>query len=103
MNEIKFKTLEDLEKQHPIGRTIWKKSRRRAENKAYANKIDLAILRKHYGTENVEVLDGSWAKCWFTETKEKKVEGYLFDGEYWYPAYNTWDGWIPYDEDDLFD
>ena len=103
MNEIKFNTFEELEKHYPIGRIIWQKSKRRAENRAYANKIDLAILRKHYGTENVEVLDGSWAKCWFIETKEKKVEGYLFDGEYWYPAYNTWDGWIPYDEDDLFD
>lgn len=32
-----------------------------------------------------------------------KVEGYLFDGKYWYPAYNTWDGWYPFfgdDEDD---
>lgn len=29
-----------------------------------------------------------------------KVEGYLFNGEYWYPAYNTWDGWYPYYGDD---
>jgi hypothetical protein len=25
----------------------------------------------------------------------------IYDGEYWRPAYNTWDGWLPYDEDDL--
>ena len=31
-----------------------------------------------------------------------KVEGYVFDGEYWYPARDTWDGWIEFfgnDED----
>lgn len=29
-----------------------------------------------------------------------KVEGYVFDGKYWYPAYNTWDGWYEYFGDD---
>lgn len=24
------------------------------------------------------------------------VNGYLYDGDYWYPAYDTWDGWIPF-------
>ena len=31
------------------------------------------------------------------------VQGYVFDGEYWYPAYDTWDGWYLFrgdDEDD---
>lgn len=33
------------------------------------------------------------------------VDGYLFDGKYWYPAYSTWDGWCPYfgDENDLYE
>lgn len=29
-----------------------------------------------------------------------KVEGYIFDGEYWYPAEVTWDGWQPFFGDD---
>lgn len=35
-----------------------------------------------------------------------KVEGYIFDGKYWYPAYDTWDGWIPFfgdREDDTYE
>lgn len=28
------------------------------------------------------------------------VQGYLFDGECWYPAYDTWDGWYPFYGDD---
>ena len=32
------------------------------------------------------------------------VEGYVFDGTYWYPARNSWDGWYPYygDDDETF-
>ena len=29
-------------------------------------------------------------------TSDHKVEGYIFDGECWFPAYDTWDGWCPY-------
>ena len=28
--------------------------------------------------------------------EEHKVAGYIFDGEYWFPAYDTWDGWCAY-------
>ena len=28
--------------------------------------------------------------------REDKVEGYVFDGTYWYPARDSWDGWYPY-------
>ena len=34
------------------------------------------------------------------EIKIEKVEGYIFDGTYWFPAYDTWDGWYPYYGDD---
>lgn len=41
---------------------------------------------------------GSWRhlKC----DEIDKVEGYVFDGEYWYPAYCTWDGWCQFYGDD---
>ena len=32
--------------------------------------------------------------------REDKVQGYIFDGKYWFPAYDTWDGWYPYRGDD---
>lgn len=34
------------------------------------------------------------------EVKEEKVQGYIFDGHCWFPAYNTWDGWCEYFGDD---
>ena len=35
-----------------------------------------------------------------TEPRIDTVEGYIFDGTYWFPAYDTWDGWYPYYGDD---
>lgn len=34
------------------------------------------------------------------DIKEDKVEGYIFDGDYWFPAFDTWDGWCAYLGDD---
>lgn len=35
-----------------------------------------------------------------TSTNDHKVEGYIYDGKYWWPAYDTWDGWYPYHGDE---
>lgn len=38
-------------------------------------------------------------------TSKEIVEGYIFNGEYWFPAYNTWDGWCEYfgnDGDEIY-
>ena len=61
----------------------------------------MEIIYKEYGKNNVIILDDNYVKCWYIETIEKQVEGYIFDGAYWRPAYQTWDGWIPYDKDDF--
>ena len=37
--------------------------------------------------------------------REEKVEGYIFDGKYWVPAYDTWDGWYGFygnDGDEIY-
>lgn len=65
----------------------------------FYNEKDLKILNQQYDT--VAIVDKNVCQCWKTIEKAKIVEGYLYDGEYWYPAYLTHDGWIEYDEDDL--
>lgn len=30
----------------------------------------------------------------------KTVQGYLFDGYWWHPAYDDWDGWQPLFEEE---
>ena len=34
------------------------------------------------------------------DVRVEKVECYVFNGTYWFPAYDTWDGWYPYYGDD---
>lgn len=31
----------------------------------------------------------------------RSVQGYLFDGYYWYPAYDDWDGWQPFPNNEI--
>lgn len=38
---------------------------------------------------------------WCEEKTECRVDGYLFNGESWYPAIQTWDGWLPVDEEEI--
>lgn len=47
------------------------------------------IIKEHWNVNN----KGS-------HTSQEIVEGYIFDGEYWFPAFDTWDGWCAYLGDD---
>ena len=98
-DKYEFDTLEELQEKYPIGYIISSVAIKKARNKPYYNNIDLESLYKKYGKNNVQILDECYVKCSYIDTIEKKVEGYIFDGEYWRPAYNTWDGWVPYMED----
>lgn len=99
--KVQFDTIEELQQIYPIGFVVFSRQTLKLRNQAYANQTDLEILRRQYGSENVTVLDECYARYQYIEVFEKKVEGYLYDGEHWYPAYSTWDGWTPYDEDDF--
>ena len=57
------------------------------------------IFKRNYA--EVELIDEVSCRCKNIEITYFEVEGYLYDGEYWRPARNSWDGWLPYDEDDL--
>lgn len=93
-----YKTLEELQKNYPVGytyRTYWN------HIDAYCPTANDVIIfkQKHPIIRNYRRFeDGT---IWCEERKEDKVEGYLFDGEYWYPAIQTWDGWLPIDEEEL--
>ena len=45
------------------------------------------VIKKYYKDIFGDIEDGP---------RLKTVEGYIFDGTYWFPAYDTWDGWCPY-------
>lgn len=92
-----FETLEELQKKYPIGSTYhisWR------EIKAWCPfKSDVLYFKnKHPNARNFMIYDNDFITA--EEKHEDKVEGYIFDGEYWYIAEQTWDGWQIIDEEE---
>lgn len=50
-----------------------------------------------WGEENITVLNEDTIVV--TKKFNTYVQGYLFDGEYWRPAGNGWDGWYELEEE----
>lgn len=96
---IKFKTLAELQDKYPVGSVLNKRFHAWVNTEYYYNDTDLKILKQRY--DSVYVIDDNTCNCSKKEIYLDIVEGYLYDGEYWYPAHQTHDGWIEYDEYDL--
>lgn len=96
-----FDTIMELQETYPVGSSLVSFKRKIEEIRYFYTKKDLKCLQKEY--DEVRIQDEVTAECSKEIVVSKVVEGYLFDGEYWWPAYNTWDGWLPYDEDDLYE
>lgn len=92
--KTRFISLEELQKACPIGLILKTWSEHREE--FYFCKNDLKEYRKRWD----EVIILSDEKVFLKRNYCLKVEGYLFDGEFWYPAFQGWDGWIEFEEED---
>jgi hypothetical protein len=97
--KIRFETIAELQETYPIGSSLVSFKKKIEENRYFYDEKDLKILNQQYDT--VAIVAKNVCYCWKMVERAKIVEGFLYDGEYWRPAYNTWDGWLPYDEDDL--
>jgi hypothetical protein len=97
--KIKFETLEELQKTFPIGTRLAEEFHYVTEERFWYRHEDLGYYRNCY--EDVTVISDHECLCRRKEYFYEVVDGYLFDGEYWYPARNTWDGWLPFTESDL--
>ncbi len=90
-----FKTFEELKEKFPIG-IIYQTKEERHENYYY----NLEDIRRYKMTYDRVIIIGQ-DTCLCIRKIEYKVEGYLFDGTYWYPSKRTWDGWEKIDEDEV--
>lgn len=99
-DKYKFETLEELQQSHPIHSVFSKRIERHIDAHTYYNTADLKVLKAH--SDKIEIVDETTCITYRTVINARIVEGYLYDGEYWYPAYNTHDGWVEYDESDIF-
>lgn len=99
-NKYKFETLEELHQTYPIHSVFSQRTERHIDLHVYYNNNDLKVFRRH--SDHVEILDDTTCITYKTWINARIVEGYLYDSEYWYPAYNTHDGWVEYNESDIF-
>lgn len=94
-----YKTLEELQKELPMrGRYIYAINEA-SYSMAYYNKMDLEIYRKRY--TKVEIIDDTTCICYEPYYSFVDIDGYIFDGISWYPAEETWDGWVPLGEEQI--
>jgi hypothetical protein len=99
-NKYKFETLEELQQTYPIHSIFSKRTERHIDLRTYYNTNDLKVFKRY--SDHVEILDDTTCITYKTWINTRTVDGYLYDGEYWYPAYNTHDGWVEYNESDIF-
>ena len=97
--KIKFETFEELQKNFPIGTRLAEEFHYVTEERFWYRHEDLGYYRNHY--EDVTVISDHECLCRRKEYFYEVVDGYLFDGEYWRPARNTWDGWLPFTESEF--
>jgi hypothetical protein len=99
-NKYKFETLEELQQTYPIHSIFSKRIEHHIDVHTYYNNSDLKIFTCR--SDKIEILDDTTCITYKTITGKRMVDGYLYDGEYWYPAYITHDGWVEYNESDIF-
>lgn len=96
IKKTEFETLEELQRVYPIG-SIFSTSIEK-ERWYCPSEKDIKAAISIWGEENVTVLNEDIIVV--TKKFNTYVQGYIFDGEYWRPAGNGWDGW--YEPIDFF-
>lgn len=92
-------TYEEIKEKYPIGKVLCSKTIDSQHTRAWYTQEDIAIYKQKY--RKVEVFPNNTCECYQTDTYETKVEGWLFDGEKWQVVQDSWDGWVPYSEEEL--
>lgn len=90
-----YEELEKLRRKYPIGTEVNVIERFEKRKLSYYCERDLIEYRRRYG--KVEVLDEVYCVVREKIRIAETVDGYLFDGDKWVIAENTWGGWLPID------
>ena len=92
-----FNTFEEVQAKYPIGTKMNYTKDTMTQRYFYTKPIDIAKYRCMY--KKVEVISDELVECTWTFENYELVDGYIYDGISWYPATNTWDGWLPIEEE----
>lgn len=100
IDKYRFETFKELQQSYPINSVFSARKEIHKDIRHFYNDADLRVLRRY--NDSVEVIDECECICTKTIINANVVEGYIFDGEYWYPAHVGHDGWDTLDEYDIF-
>lgn len=92
-------TFEEISTKHPVGKLLYRKVEKERRCGFWASEHDKQIFRAK--DPNAEFAWNGTVIYYEIITSEKRVEGWLFNGKEWSVVEDTWDGWVPLDEDDL--
>lgn len=92
-----YSNFEEIQKEYPIGKPL-KWTEEYTTQVYYYTEKDLDAYRKMY--KKVIMTEENTCLVTVPERVITSVEGYLFDGEKFYPAYQTWDGWQIWEENE---
>lgn len=94
-----FNELKELQESFPIG-TVAQWIEPISYIGFYNNERDLQILRSSNKVESIEIIDNCRVNIIPKKQPDIVINGYIFDEEKWWPAYDTWDGWVEWSGDD---
>ena len=87
---MKFTTIEELSKKYPLGTVI---STEKVNHKLYcAHDVIFNQMKEYYGENNVQMISPHHAQC--THYVVHTVDGYMYDGDTWYPMEHLQGNWI---------
>ena len=92
-------TYDEISKKYPIGKLL-----ARTVDYKWETGYCASIQDRKYFTDNfslVRFYDNGYVEYRVKIQKEYRVQGWLVTDEGFFVAENTWDGWIPLDQDEL--
>ena len=92
-------TYEEINTKYPVGKLLYRKIEKKRRCGFWASEHDKRVFRAK--DPDAKFACNGTVIYHETITSEKRVEGWLFDGSDWHVVEDSWDGWIPLDQEDL--
>ena len=92
-------TFEEISTKYPVGKLLYRKVEKERRCGFWASEHDKQIFRAK--DPDAEFAWNGTVIYHETVVSEKRVEGWLFDGTEWNVVEDSWDGWVPLDQEDL--
>lgn len=92
-------TYEEISTKYPVGKLLARTIEYVDHTGYWCGQEDKEFYLTHY--DKVRFYDTGYVEYRERTMKEYRVQGWVVDSEGFFVAENTWDGWVPLDDDEL--